>query len=42
MATEFIKLDNSILYVIKKIKKQHQRADIEHIFDIEHTFDKEC
>ena len=33
MATEFIKLDNTILYVIKKIKNQHQRADIERIFD---------
>ena len=33
MATEFIKLDNTILHVIKKIKKQHQRADIERIFD---------
>ena len=33
METEFIKLDNTILYVIKKIKNQHQRADIEHIFD---------
>ena len=33
MATEFIKLDNIILYVIKKIKNQHQRADIESIFD---------
>ena len=33
MATEFIKLDNTILYVIKKIKNQHQRADIESIFD---------
>ena len=33
MTTEFIKLDNNILYVIKKIKNQHQRADIERIFD---------
>ena len=33
MATEFIKLDNTILYVIKKIKNQHQRADIKRIFD---------
>ena len=33
MATEFIKLDNTILYVIKKIKNQHQRADIERIFE---------
>ena len=33
MATEFIKLDNTILYVIKKIKSQHQRVDIERIFD---------
>ena len=33
MATEFIKLDNTILYVIKKIKNQHQRPDIERIFD---------
>ena len=32
MVTEFIKLDNTILYVIK-IKNQHQRADIERIFD---------
>ena len=29
METEFIKLDNTILYVIMKIK----RADIERIFD---------
>ena len=33
MATKFTKLDNTILYVIKKIKNQHQRADIELIFD---------
>ena len=33
MAAEFIKLDNTILYVIKKIKNQHQQADIECIFD---------
>ena len=33
MATEFIKLDNATLYVIKKIKNQHQRADIERTFD---------
>ena len=33
MATKFIKLDNTILYVNKKIKNQHQRADIERIFD---------
>ena len=33
MATEFIKLDNAILYVIKKIKNQHQRNNIERIFD---------
>ena len=33
MATEFIKLDITILYVIKKLKNQHQRADIECIFD---------
>ena len=33
MATEFIKLDNTILCVIKKIKNQHQRPDIERIFD---------
>ena len=26
-------MDNTILYVIKKIKNQHQRADIESIFD---------
>ena len=32
MATELFNLDNSILYSIKKIKKQHQRADIERIF----------
>ena len=33
MATEFIRLDNTILYVMKKIKNQHQRAVIERIFD---------
>ena len=33
MATEFIKLDITILYVIMKLEKQHQRADIECIFD---------
>ena len=33
MAKKFVKLDNTILYVIKKIKNQHQRADIECIFD---------
>ena len=33
MATEFIKLDNTVLYVITKIKNQHQRADIKRIFD---------
>ena len=33
MATEFIKLNNAILYVIKKIKNQHQRNNIERIFD---------
>ena len=33
MTTEFIKLDNTILYVIKKIKNQYQQADIERIFD---------
>ena len=34
MATEFLKLDNTTLYVlIKKIKNQHQPADIERIFD---------
>ena len=33
MKTELIKLDNTILYVIKKIKNQHQQADIERIFD---------
>ena len=32
MATELVNLDNNILYAIKKIKKQHQRADIERIF----------
>ena len=31
MEREFIKLDNTILYVIKKVKNQHQRVDIEHI-----------
>ena len=30
MATEFIKLDNTILCAIKKIKNQHRRADILH------------
>ena len=29
MATELVNLDNSILYAIKNIKKQHQRADVE-------------
>lgn len=33
MATEFIKLYNTILYIIKKIKYQHQGADIKRIFD---------
>ena len=33
MATEFIKLDKTILYVIKMIKNQHQRTDIKRIFD---------
>ena len=33
MVTEFIKLDNTILYVIKKMIHQHQQADIELIFD---------
>ena len=33
MATEFIKFDNTILYAIKKIKNEQQRADIERIFD---------
>ena len=33
MATEFIKLDNTILYIIKKIINQHQRADIGRVFD---------
>ena len=33
MVTEFCKLGNTILYVIKKIKNQHQLADIERIFD---------
>ena len=38
MTTEFIKLYTTILYVIKNIKNQHQRAfgasnDIERIFD---------
>ena len=42
MATEFIKLYNTILYIIKKIKNQHQGADIKRIFDevasYNHTF----
>ena len=29
MATGFIKLGNTVLYVIKKIKSQYQRTDIE-------------
>ena len=33
MVTEFIKLDNTILYVIKTMINQHQQADIELIFD---------
>ena len=33
MATKFIKLDNTILHVIQKIKNQHRRADTERIFD---------
>ena len=33
MAKEFIKLDNTIFYVIKKIKNQNPRADIKRIFD---------
>ena len=33
MTTEFIKFDNTILYAIKKIKNEQQRADIERIFD---------
>ena len=33
MGTKFIKLDKTILYVIKKIKDQHQRAGINRIFD---------
>ena len=34
MATEFLKLDNTTLYVLmRKIKNQHQPADIERIFD---------
>ena len=32
MARELVNLDNNILYAIKKIKKQHQRAEIERIF----------
>ena len=31
MATEFIKLDNTNLHVVKKIKNLHERADIERI-----------
>ena len=31
MATEFIKLDNTNLHVMKKIKYLHERADIERI-----------
>ena len=31
LAREFIKLNNTILYVIKKLKHQHQQADIERI-----------
>lgn len=33
MGTKFIKLDKTILYVIKMIKNQHQRTDIKRIFD---------
>ena len=33
MPTRFVKLDNTILHVIKTTKNQHQRADIERIFD---------
>ena len=33
MTTEFIKFDNTVLYAIKKIKNEQQRADIERIFD---------
>ena len=33
MVAEFIKSGNTILYVIKKIKNQHQQADRERIFD---------
>ena len=33
MTTEFIKFDNTILFAIKKIKNEQQRADIERIFD---------
>ena len=33
MTTGFVKLDNTILHVIKTTKNQHQRADIERIFD---------
>ena len=43
-ATEVLKLDNTILYVLKMIKKQHQRTDIERAFnkvtttiDFQHT-----
>ena len=33
MVAEFIKSGNTILYVIKKIKNQHQQADRKRIFD---------
>ena len=33
MTTGFIKFDNTILYVTKKIRKQHQGADIKRIFN---------
>ena len=33
MTAEFNKLDNTALYIIKKIKNLHQRTDIERLFD---------
>ena len=33
IATEFVKLGNTILVVIKKIRNKHQGADINHIID---------
>ena len=33
MPTEFIKLDNTFLYVTQNIKNQHKQADIERMFD---------